>query len=673
MIQTPQSKDGNQPAPVKSGPTPAPLVLVVDDNAFSRRVIVKLLQEAGFKTLEASSGAETIEILVTTPGIRLITLDVEMPVMNGFQVLETIRSAGQEGALKAVGNERVPVILVTSNDTYPNRRRGFELGAADFVKKDEVPDQLVLMARLILSPTTAFAGMTVLVVEDNVVAHQMIVSCVRQLGVEVLDVNDGSDALELLRRRSASVDLVLTDMQMTRMNGDELCLRLRHELGLKDLPIILLSASSEPEVKIRLFRAGATDFLEKPFIKEELIARLTVHLKRQQLDRNLRVNLLRMKELDKLKDEFLAVCSHDLRSPLSGILGFTQLLLNDPEIAPSKHDMLKRILGAGKYLLELINDILDLGRAQAQKESMEFELLNPLLILRQCLGNFQPSADAKRIKLSSMEKPEATGASVLGNRTALSRIYTNLVSNAIKFTPEGGTVSLRACLDEGQRHLIVECEDTGIGIPASMMTKLFSRYSKVSRQGTQGEPGTGLGLIITRELIEAHGGQLAVRSREGHGTVLTITLPLAATAATPATQETPPPPLEKSLRILVADDDAVNRKVLEMMLKNMHHHTVSVSNGREALDAFAARQGTERFDIVILDIEMPVMDGRQAVIAIRERERAQGSTSIPIVALTAHTGDKERREYLKAGFNTVVNKPLRSEDINSALQQLAAR
>ncbi len=673
MSQARQSDDSGQSTPVKPGPTLAPLVLVVDDNAFSRRVIIQLLQEAGFKTLEASSGSQAIQLFTSTPGIRLITLDLEMPAMNGFQVLEAIRAPGQAGSLKAVGNERVPVILVTSNDTYPNRRRGFELGAADFVRKDEVQDQLVLTARLILSPATAFAGMTVLVVEDNVVARQMIVSCVRQLGVEVLDVSDASDALELLRRRAASVDLVLTDMHTPRMNGDELCLRLRHELGLRDLPVILLSATSEPEVKIRLFRVGATDFLEKPFIKEELIARLNVHLKRQQLDRNLRVNLLRMKELDKLKDEFLAVCSHDLRSPLSGILGFTQILLNDPEISPTKQDMLQRILDAGKYLLELVNDILDLGRAQAQKESMEFEPLNPLLILRQCLGNFQPSADAKRITLSSTEKAEAAGASVLGNHTALSRIYTNLISNAIKFTPEGGAVSLHASLDDGKRHLMVECEDTGIGIPPSMMSKLFSRYSKVSREGTHGEPGTGLGLIITRELIEAHGGQLAVRSREGQGTVFTITLPLAATAAPPAAGGTTPPPLVKPLRILVADDDAVNRKVLEVMLKNMRHQLTSVSNGREALNAFTAQQGPERFDVIVLDIEMPVMDGRQTVAAIREHERAHGSAPIPIVAVTAHNGDKERREYLKAGFNAVVTKPLRSEEISSVLRQLAAR
>lgn len=645
-------------------------VLVVDDNAFSRRVIIQLLQQAGFKTLEASDGAQAIQLFTRTPDIRLVTLDLDMPSMNGFQVLEALRSPDKAETLKAVGNDRVPVILVTGNDTYPNRKRGFELGAADFVRKDEVQDQLVLTARLILSPATAFAGMTVLVVEDTAVARQMMVSCVRQLGVDVVDLHDGSDALDLLRSRPTSVDLVLTDMHMSRMNGDELCLRIRQELGLKELPVIVLSGTSEPNVKLQLFRIGATDFLEKPFIKEELIARLNVHLKRQQLDRNLRSNLVRMKELDKLKDEFLAVCSHDLRSPLSGILGFTQLLLKDPEMSPAKQEMLQRIMNAGKYLLELINDILDLGRAQAQKESMEFQPLNPMAILRQCLGSFRPSVDSKHIDLSLSEQPSAANPNILGNHTALSRIYTNIISNAIKFTPEGGRVSVRASVDSSGHALIIECEDSGIGIPESMMSKLFSRYSKVSRQGTQGERGTGLGLIITRELIESHGGQLGVRSREGQGSTFTITLPLTATASPPAPDQPAPQPLTRSLHILAAEDDAVNMKVLEFMLKKMGHQCLLVSNGREALKTFIAQQGSEGFDVIVMDIEMPVMDGRQAIAAMREHERSQGFTPVPAIALTAHTGEKERREYLKFGFNAVVSKPFRSEEISLILEQL---
>ncbi|MCX6907184.1 MAG: response regulator, partial [Verrucomicrobia bacterium] len=179
MSQTTKPTDSTPATPTATGQNPSGLVLVVDDNAFSRRVIVQLLQQAGFKTLEASDGAQAIRLFTRTPDIRLMTLDLDMPSMNGFQVLEALRSPDRAEVLKTIGNDRVPVILVTGNDTYPNRKRGFDLGAADFVRKDEVQDQLVLTAKLILAPASAFAGMTVLVVDDTAVARQMMVSCVR--------------------------------------------------------------------------------------------------------------------------------------------------------------------------------------------------------------------------------------------------------------------------------------------------------------------------------------------------------------------------------------------------------------------------------------------------------------------------------------------------------------
>lgn len=648
-----------------------PLILVVDDNSFSRRVIIQYLQDAGFRTLEASNGPQAIQILTTTPDIHLMTLDVEMPSMDGFLVLEELATPAKIEAARAVGNYRVPVILVTANDTLANRSRAFELGAADFVKKDEVADQLALTARLILSPATAFSQLTVLVVDDSATARHVIVSCIRQLGAETIDVGDGADALEILRQRPGAIDLVVTDMHMPRMNGDEFCRRIRQDLGLKDLPVILLSGTSEPETKIRLFRMGATDYLEKPFIKEELIARLTVHLKRQQLDRNLRANLARLKELDKLKDEFLAVCSHDLRSPLTGILGFTDILLQEGSLNADQEDKLRQILGSGHYLLELINDILDLGRAQAQKESMEFEPLEPLAILRQCIGSFRPLADAKQLSLTLAEGAGTAGANVSGNRTALSRIFSNLISNAVKFTPDGGRISLHAELGNNGHMLTIACQDSGIGIPEAMMSKLFSRYSKVSREGTKGEHGTGLGLIITRELIEAHGGSLAVHSQDGKGTTFTIALPVTA-----AGQDSLPPvktDAPRTLRLLVAEDNAVNMTVLTHLLTKAGHQVHPVTNGHQAVDTFRRQPPASRFEAILMDIEMPEMDGREAATMIRELERQSGGTTIPLIALTAHVGELERRQLIKLGFDAVLAKPINAVEINTILQKLSHR
>ena len=652
-------------------PDDAP-ILVVDDNNFSRRMIVQLLQGAGFQTLEADHGAAAMKILTATPDICLVTLDLEMPSMDGFEVLKALRAPENAVALAATRNTEVPVILVTANDTYANRKRGFELGAADFVRKDVVQEQLLLTARLMLTPATVFSGMTVLVAEDSFMARHVVMACVRQLGVKIIEAENGRAALDILRAQPKDIDLVITDMHMPQLTGDELCLHIRQELGLKDLPIIVLSSTSDHETKLRLFQVGATDYLEKPFIKEELLARISIHLKRQQLDHNVRANLERLKELDKLKDEFLAVCSHDLRSPLNGILGFTSLLLEDKLLAAEQRDMLRQIDASGRYLLELINDLLDLGRAQAQKESMDFKMLAPAAILRQCAGVFQPQADAKRIKLVFTATPEAEYTELMANHTALARSFTNLISNAIKFTPVGGSVELRVFRDNAARELCLACADSGIGIPPEMLGKLFSRYSKISRDGTAGERGTGLGLNITRELITAHGGRLDVESRPGPatGTTFTIRLPLfngAVTGNEPTAPTTHPLPAG-SLRVLVTEDSPINLKLFVLLLQRDGHVVHTAVNGREALAAWQSQP----FDVIFMDIEMPEMNGIEAVTSIRAEERKRNLKPILIIAFTAHTNEAEHQKILQSGCNAVLTKPIHLEKLRATMRSFIA-
>ncbi len=639
------------------------LVLVVDDNNFSRRVIVQLLQAAGFQTLEAASGPAALELLRTTSNVCLLTLDLEMPTMDGFQVLQSLRAQGQA---------EVPIILVTANDTYANRQRGFELGAADFVRKDEVQEQLALTARLLVAPSSVFNDMTVLVAEDSPLARYIIISCVRQFGVNVLEASDGAAALDLLRQHAHTVDLVITDQHMPHLSGEDFCQRIRQELGLKELPVIVLSGTSDHETKLRLFRAGASDYLEKPFIKEELAARLLVYLKRQQLDRNLRAGLLHLKELDKLKDEFLSVCSHDLRSPMTSILGFSDILLRQNGLSEEQQKMIAQIRNSGRQLLELINDILDLGRAQAHKESMEFAPLDAAELLGQCAGAFRPQAEEKKLTLRFSSTTGALGALVFGNRTALSRVITNLISNAIKFTPEGGRIELRVGRDEVAKLAVLECADSGIGIPADMLPKLFNRFSKASREGTRGEAGTGLGLVITRELVEAHGGKLLLASREGQGTTFTVQLPLAlnlvakpAPVAQPVATGTP-----RALRILVAEDNPANQKLITYLLEKSGHQVQTARNGLEALRLVQSQPG--RFDVVLMDIEMPEMDGRVATATIRTLEAERHWDPTPIIALTAHNDPAEQRQIMGSGFNGMLTKPINPPDLAATLAKLNA-
>ena len=362
----------------------------------------------------------------------------------------------------------------------------------------------------------------ILVVEDSDSARDHIVSSLKELHVGIWEADDGVTALERIRQNPDKIDLVISDLHMAQMSGDELCRKIRTELMLKTLPVIILSADIDKKTTIELFKAGATDYLYKPFIREELVARIHAHLKQEKMKKVLKKNIIELQALDKMKDDFLAVCSHDLRSPLSGIMGYTELLML--EIENKDHlEMLKDILSSGEDLLLLINNILDLSRAEAERQEMGMAETEPAEIISACIHSLEPAASLKHISLTMVNKIGKT--QIMGNKSALSRIFNNLITNAIKFTPKGGQVSVTLKLqDDGT--LAISVMDNGIGIPQNKIHDLFTRYSRVSRKGTAGEKSTGLGLSIAKELVQHHNGTLTVKSREGKGSIFKVSFPI---------------------------------------------------------------------------------------------------------------------------------------------------
>ena len=361
----------------------------------------------------------------------------------------------------------------------------------------------------------------ILVVDDSDSARRHIVSSLKELGIGIWEADDGITALERIRQDPDKIDLVISDLHMAKMNGDELCRRIRTDLMMKTLPVIILSVDNDKKTTIELFKAGATDYLYKPFIHEELLARIHAHLKQEKMKKVLKKNIIELQALDKMKNDFLAVCSHDLRSPLSGILGYTELLML--EIENKSHlETLKDILSSGEELLLLINDILDLSRAEAERQEMGMAEIEPGEIISACIHSLEPAASLKHISLTMVNKIGKT--QIMGNKSALSRIFNNLITNAVKFTPKGGQVSVTLKLqDDGS--LAISVMDNGIGIPQNKIHDLFTRYSRVSRRGTAGEKSTGLGLAIAKELVQHHNGTITVKSREGKGSIFKVSFP----------------------------------------------------------------------------------------------------------------------------------------------------
>jgi len=665
-------------------------ILVVEESPLARRIIGDELRPAGFEIIEAATPGEALHQLQTVPQIDLLTLRVVLQDMDGFEFLEALRSDKVRDELRPAGNDNVPAVFVTSNDTDADRLRGYQVGAADFIQKPWPRGELLAHINRVLGHTTELTGLSVLVVEDSRTARSFIRSTLGRLGVVIHEADDGETALAFLKRGEQPVDLVITDLHMKQMNGDALCLKIRGELGLVDLPVIFLSGNEDKGTILSLFKMGATDYLQKPFLQEELVARLRAYLEREQMNRSLRGNVERLEELNDLKDEFLAVCSHDLRSPLVGILGFADLLSDTRGLKAEQREMVDGIRASGQHLLELINDLLDLSRLESGSGDLKMVPVDLVEVLESSLRTLSHTATPKGVGVQMDISADRTV--IRGNAGGLTRVCNNLLSNAIKFTPAGGQVT--AAIRNGRSgELLLEVVDTGIGIPAERIGDLFTRYSKASRTGTSGEKGTGLGLIITKELLEAHGGTISVESRLDAGTKITAQLPLpdaaltaecepvAASGAAGINIPMPEDPVHAAevagvnLRVLLVDDEPVNLKVGKKMLEKMGCEVATSGDGRQALAAWLEALADRPFDIILMDMEMPELDGLESTRLIRRHEAEQLASGafeddpVPIVALTANSSDRHLAGCLAAGMNAFLSKPFNAEIIRQALER----
>jgi two-component system cell cycle response regulator len=253
-------------------------ILIVDDSATIRTIIARELEEEGYTVLTAESGMEAlvmIEWMSKKPD--LITLDIDMPVMNGFEVCERLLEKSKESGDHL--HVDIPVIFVSARDTLESRRRGFQLGVTVFVSKPFQPHDLAKIVNNILSPPALFAGMTALVIDDSSSVRRIIQMILMRIGVTVLAASNGLEAIQIIENFSGTLDLILTDYMMPEMCGDEVCKLVRQKPKLDQVPILVVSAFSEKELVLSFFKAGVTDYLYKPFIEEELIARVEIHLR----------------------------------------------------------------------------------------------------------------------------------------------------------------------------------------------------------------------------------------------------------------------------------------------------------------------------------------------------------------------------------------------------------
>jgi len=516
-----------------------------------------------------------------------------------------------------------------------------------------LPDIAVEERMLVLAPTP----------RDGQLCHDILAGA----GVSCVLCAELKDLCAHLREGAAGV--LLSEEAFAREEAP--CLRnwLQEQPTWSDLPILLLTRAGEnsPAALRALDLLGNVVLLERPLGKSTLVsvARSSLRERKRQYQTRSHLEMLKQarqeaEEATRAKSEFLANMSHEIRTPMTIFLGALEHL-EQIDRNPEHQKLLQMADKSARHLRELIDDILDFSRIEAGHVEICPGPFEVRAWIEDIVSMFRSLAREKNLRMTSRVEDEVP-AIIEADVLRLKQILTNLLGNAIKFTVEGEiNVTMKAA--EGQWELVVA--DTGIGIPAEKQHLLFQSFSQVNSTFQRDYGGTGLGLAISKNLAELMGGRITVRSREGEGSVFTLILPLTVpnvpgseASAGPAAS----PDDEPSCRILLAEDDPMIRELFTMQLRRRGWHVEVAGSGEEAFEMWILRP----FDVILMDLQMPGMDGLEATRQIRAREM-EGDEPVRIVGVTAHARQKVIEECLKEGMDEILTKPVKSQELEETI------
>ena len=410
-----------------------------------------------------------------------------------------------------------------------------------------------------------------------------------------------------------------------------------------------------------------------PLVFQDVVRDITA---RKRLELELEESKIAAEAASRAKSEFLANMSHELRTPLNSIIGFTHVLVRDGTLGPEHRHQLMRIEEAGRGLLTVVNDVLDFSRIEQEGVKLSPRPFSPVRLMENLIALTHPQATDKGLSLV-VDYPHDRQVLATGDVDRLRQVLMNLLANAVKFTSRGEVrLALQTRLRDGCVGLTFQVSDTGIGISADQIDTLFQRFAQADGSISRRFGGTGLGLAISKRLLEAMGGSIEVWSEPGHGSTFEVKLSLPTAEALCDGE----PPLTVSrpgeascdepraaVRVLVAEDVPVNQELVRLMLAPLGCEVTVVGDGEQAVDAL----GVQAFDLILMDMQMPVLDGLEATRMIRRLGGEAART--PIVALTANVLPEQIERCRKAGMDDHVAKPFVSEDLQSAVLKWAHR